>query len=80
VSLGYNYNNNNWFLSGGFEVKLIHTLSKHFNFTYSIINCNSDWGTEWPNKTWTGIVGKIANKVNNSFIIEKSIIRKFYFI
>ncbi len=63
VVIDYDTSNNRWLFRGGFEVTLIQTISKHFNFTYEIINCNSDWGTELPNNSWTGIIGKIANKV-----------------
>jgi len=61
--LDYEINNNRWLVSGGFEGILVQTLSKYFNFTYEIINCNNDWGIQLPNKTWTGIIGKIVSKV-----------------
>ncbi|CAG2114560.1 unnamed protein product [Medioppia subpectinata] len=45
------------------EVKLFESLSKHLNFTYRIINCNSDWGVFISkNKTWTGLIGQIVAK------------------
>lgn len=56
---------NKWHFSGGYEVRLIEELSKFFNFTYDIINCDSDWGKQWSNSTWTGLIGKIASNVTN---------------
>ena len=53
-----------WYLSGGFDVYLIQCLSIYFNFTYQIINCNNEWGDRLTNNTWTGIIGKIVNKVS----------------
>jgi hypothetical protein len=61
--LDYNYSSHSWRLSGGYEAKLIQTLSDYFNFTHKIINCANDWGIQLPNKTWTGIIGKIVSKV-----------------
>jgi hypothetical protein len=63
VFLDYDYNNHKWILSGGYEGKLIQTLSKHFNFTYKIINSYKNWGMLLPNKSWTGITGKLVSKV-----------------
>jgi hypothetical protein len=50
-------------LIGRYEGKLIQTMCKHFNFTYELIICNNDWGTQMPFKTWTGIIGKIVSEV-----------------
>jgi hypothetical protein len=50
-------------LNGGFEVELLNTMSKHFNFTYKMIDCKNDWGIQLPNKSWTGIISKIFSKV-----------------
>jgi hypothetical protein len=61
--LDYDRKNNNWFFSGGVEAKLMQVMRNYFNFTYKIINCYNDWGIELPNKTWTGIIVKIASKV-----------------
>ncbi len=60
-----------WNFSGGLEVRLLESMSKHFNFTYRIINCNSDWGVLLKNNTWTGIVGKVASKVYHFSNIRK---------
>jgi hypothetical protein len=38
-------------------------MSKYFNFSMKIIECNNDWGIQLPNKTWSGIIGKIVSKV-----------------
>ncbi len=69
--LNYESSNRTWSFTGGLEVKLLESLSKHFNFTYRIINCNSDWGVLSANHTWTGIVGKVASKVNHFSNIRK---------
>ncbi len=69
--LNYESSNRTWDLSGGLEVRLLESLSKHFNFTYRIINCNSDWGVLLENNTWTGIVGKVASKVYHFSNIRK---------
>jgi hypothetical protein len=50
-------------LIGGIEAKILLKMSQYFNFSYKIINCNYDWGILLPNKSWTGIIGKIVNKV-----------------
>jgi hypothetical protein len=63
VLLDFDHSNKTHILSGGYEGKLIQTMSKHFNFTYELIICNNDWGTQMPNKTWTGIIGKIVSEV-----------------
>jgi hypothetical protein len=63
VVLGYEPINNSWFLSSGYEVELIKSLSQYFNFTYRLINCNEVWGELLPNKTWNGVIGKIVSKV-----------------
>jgi hypothetical protein len=55
--------NNKWFFEGGFEAKLLHTMSEHFNFTYEVLFCNNEWRIQLPNKTWNGIMGKITSKV-----------------
>jgi hypothetical protein len=67
VLLDYNTSDSKWVFSGGFEVELFKAMSDYFNFTYKIINCNSDWGIRLPNETWTGIIGSVASKV----ILEK---------
>jgi hypothetical protein len=50
-------------LKSGLDVRLINELSKYFNFSMKIIECNYDWGIQLPNKTWSGIIGKIVSKV-----------------
>ncbi len=40
--------------------------SNHLNFSLKIIHCYYDWGIKLPNKTWSGIIGKIASRVNIS--------------
>jgi hypothetical protein len=39
------------------------SMNKYFNFTYKIIDCNSDWGIRLPDMTWTGIIGNVSTKV-----------------
>ena len=43
---------------------LIDTLSKFFNFSYEIINCNNNWGTKLANNTWNGLIGLLTKEVS----------------
>jgi len=61
--MGYGTDNKTLVLSGGFEVRLFDAMRDYFNFTYQMINCNSDWGVLLPNNTWTGIIGNVHSKV-----------------
>jgi hypothetical protein len=61
--LDYNNNSKTWLLKGGLDVKLINELSNYLNFSIKLIECNFDWGMKLPNKTWSGIIGKIVSKV-----------------
>ena len=68
ISMKYDYNINNWRLMGGSEYKLLQILSTVFNFTYSVVNCEEEWGTLLPNKTWTGIIGTLNQGVSDLVI------------
>jgi hypothetical protein len=70
ILLDFDLINKTQILSGGYEGKLIQTMSEYFNFTYELINCNKDWGNQMPNKTWTGIIGKIVSKVYTYQILQ----------
>ncbi|OTF81698.1 hypothetical protein BLA29_008376 [Euroglyphus maynei] len=48
----------------GIEGKLLSTLAEYFNFTTSFIDCLDDFGALKSNGNWTGLIGKIFNKVN----------------
>jgi len=61
--LDFNKTSRIWSLKSGLDVRLINEMSKYFNFSMKIIECNSDWGIQLPNKTWSGIIGKIVSKV-----------------
>ncbi len=63
IFLDFNEKFRIWSLKSGLEVRLINEMSKYFNFSMKIIECNNDWGIQLPNKTWSGIIGKIVSKV-----------------
>jgi hypothetical protein len=50
-------------LKSGLDARLINEMSKYFNFSMKIIECNKISGKQLPNKTWSGIIGKIVSKV-----------------
>jgi hypothetical protein len=64
--MNYDHSSRNWLLKSGIDVKLMIELSSYLNFSMKTIHCNYDWGIKLPNKTWSGIIGKIASKVNIS--------------
>ena len=47
----------------GVDLVMINTLSKYFNFSYEMIDCQGHYGTVKPNGTWTGMMGKLAQNV-----------------
>ena len=47
----------------GMEIEILKIFSNKLNFTYNTIDCNYDWGVLLPNKSWTGIIGQLAEKV-----------------
>jgi len=57
------------------EAKLLESLTKHFNFTYNVIHCYSDWGVHYPNDTWSGLMGKIVSEV-----IQKKLFYRILFL
>ena len=61
--LHYNDTTKQHELGGGISDMLFKTISKHFNITYEVINCNGVWGVKPINGTWPGVVGKLINKV-----------------
>ena len=48
----------------GLEVEILKTLSRTFNFTYSIIDCGQVWGTRMQDDNWTGVIGLLDKKVD----------------
>ncbi len=61
--MDFNETSRIWSLKSGLDVRLINEMSKYFNFSMKIIECNKHWGMQLPNKTWSGIIGKIVSKV-----------------
>lgn len=51
--------------SGGYEVEILKILSAKFNFSYELLDCEQQWGSINADGTWTGVVGKLVNKVKN---------------
>ena len=45
------------------DMKVLQILSVKINFTFSLIHCDFDWGNLQPNKTWTGMIGKLVTQV-----------------
>lgn len=63
VFMNYDQISCEWKLTAGVEVKLLQALSKHFNFTYQVIDCDNNWGVYISaNNSWTGIMGAIVTK------------------
>ena len=50
-------------LTGGIEFELLSALKEYFHFQYDVMDCNQDWGS-YINQTWTGIIGKVSENVN----------------
>ena len=55
--------------TGGFEVELLNSMKEFFNFQYKIVDCNQFWGN-YINGTWTGIIGKVFDNVNNRCFVN----------
>ena len=49
-------------------MELLNSMKKYFNFQYKIVDCNQDWGN-YINGTWTGLIGKVFENVNNRCLI-----------
>ena len=56
--------------TSGTEVELLNALKQFFNFQYDIVDCNQDWG-RYINGTWTGLIGKLFDNVNNKRLINE---------
>jgi len=58
----------------GIEENLINVLSKCLNFTYKLIDCHQNWGKKLANNSWTGVIGRVYEKVYkfNKFYSIKS--------
>ncbi len=66
--MDFNETSRIWSFKSGLDVRLINEMSKYFNFSMKIIECYSDWGIQLPNKTWSGIIGKIVSKVHFTYM------------
>jgi hypothetical protein len=66
--LNFNETSRIWSLKSGLDARLINEMSKYFNFSIKVIECNSDWGIQSLNKTWSGIIGKILSKVQFTYM------------
>ncbi len=49
----------------GIEFYYLNTLCEFFNFTYSIIDENQEYGAKLANGEWNGIIGRISRNVRN---------------
>jgi hypothetical protein len=49
----------------GIEFYYLNTLCEFFNFTYSIIDENQEYGAKLANGEWNGIIGRISRNVTN---------------
>lgn len=70
--------NNKWELINGIDFYYIKLLAQYFNFSYSLIYSNQEFGNKLPNGEWNGVIGKIARNVNIIFfliILYKRIIK-----
>ena len=47
---------------GGIQVELLNSLKQLFNFQYSVVDCNEEWGN-YMNGTWNGVIEKVFYKV-----------------
>ena len=55
--------------TSGLEVELLKSMKKFFNFQYKIVDCNQVWGN-YTNGTWTGLIGKAFDHVNNRYLVN----------
>ncbi len=72
IFLDFNKTSRTWSLKSGLDVRLINEMSKYFNFSMKIIECNRLWGIQLPNKTWSGIIGKIVSKVQFTYLTARN--------
>ena len=56
--------------TGGYEVELLNSMKQYFNFQYKIVDCKQVWGN-YINGTWTGLIGKVFDNVNNRCLINE---------
>ena len=49
-------------LTGGIEGQFLDALKSHFNFSYKVVDCNNNWGSN-INGTWTGVIGQVFYQV-----------------
>ena len=61
--------NDNYFIKGS-DIELLKTISKYYNFTNDLIDCNDLWGLPLGNGSWNGIIGQLMLKVNFIFTVE----------
>ena len=52
----------------GYEGEITKTIGKIYNFTLDVIDCKMNRGTKLDNGTWTGLVARVMNKVNEQLI------------
>lgn len=64
VRMKMNKTNNKPYLESGLDSKIIKTIQNRMNFTVDLVNCNRVWGIQLPNKSWTGIIGALHQKVS----------------
>jgi hypothetical protein len=63
----------------GIEFYYLNTLCEFFNFTYSIVDENQEYGAKLANGEWNGIIGRISRNVRKFDTIFIMISEMIYF-
>jgi len=50
----YETRNQSWILTSGTDLKLLTTFSKHFNLSYTLIDCQQEWELYYPTSRGKG--------------------------
>ena len=51
-------------LGEGIETQIILIIIELLNMTYSVIDCNNHWGSQYPNGSWSGLMGQLVTNVS----------------
>ena len=51
-------------LGKGIEAQMVLIITKLMNLSYSVIDCNYRWGKQYPNGSWSGLMGQLVTNVS----------------